>query len=198
MLDQRRHFRRRERLAELSLNELLLRLRDDARLLRFGNSHERAQRRQIQLLFFRDDLQQETDRSDVGDFSDRFQHRFAQRLLRVKRQDRRQRGPIADLTERFDDVKLQPEIFALPEDAKEHRQRRCVAIFSERRHHRRRHVDVIFRFEHRKQQIESIASPQIAEKIDERQSNIDVGLVAQASHDRFDGRAADANQRFSR
>ena len=108
VFDKRIDFRFREGLAELALNEQPLRLFHDLRFARLGNAHKRAQRREVQPVLGGDDAQQERDRADISDLADRFEHRFAQRFLRVERHDRRKRGAVADLSQRFHGVELEP------------------------------------------------------------------------------------------
>ena len=88
MLDQRLDLFARERFAEARWMSCRSACFDDPRLAGLGDAHERAQRGQVQLLFLGDDAQEEVDRADVGDLPDRLEHRLAQRLLRVQRQDR--------------------------------------------------------------------------------------------------------------
>ena len=103
----------------------------DLRLAGVGDAHERAQRRQGQLLLLGDDAAEERHGADVGDLPDGLEHRLAQRLLGVKRQDGRQRRAVADLAERLDGVELQPEVLA-PQNAQQRRERGGVAVFAER------------------------------------------------------------------
>ena len=193
MLDQRRDFLLRERLAELALDQQALGLFDDLRLAGVGDAHERAQRREVQLLLLGDDAQEERHGADVGDLSDGFEHRLAQRLLGVQREDRRQRGAVADLAERLDGVELQPEVVA-PQDAQQRRKRGGVAVFAERGDDRRGQVDVLLAVEHLHEHVEALAAAEIAEEVDEGEADVDVGLGAEERDDRPDGRRADAHE----
>ena len=128
-----------------------------------------------------------------------FEHRLAQRFLGVEREDGRQRGAVADLAQRFDDVELEPEIAARAERAHEGRQRRGVAVFPERRNDRRGDVDVALFLEELDEDVEPFGAAQISDEVHERETNVHVDVVAsrsKAPHDRLNRRLADADQRL--
>src|SRR5439155_22786897 len=129
--DLRLGLRGAERLAELSLDEAPLRLFHDARRARLGDSLQRAQRSQIQLVFFGDDFEKERHGAHVADLPDRLQDRLAQRSFVVEREDGRERGAVADFAERLDGVKLQPDVAAL-QNADEVRECPRVAKLAQR------------------------------------------------------------------
>ena len=197
VFDERLQLLARERLAEFALNQKPLGLFDDFRLVGFGDAHQRAQRGEIEFLLFRDDLEQKCDRSHVADFSHRLQHRLPHRFLGVERQNRRQRGAVADLAEGLDHVKLEPEVVAL-QKSDQGRERGGIAVFAQRGHSGRGDVDVLLGSGDLQQEPETGVVSQIAQQIHQRKANVSILLRAKAQHDRADARRSNADESLGR
>ncbi len=169
----------------------------DLRLVGLGQADQRAQRREVQLLVLADDLEQEIHGPDVGDSSDRFEHRLPQRLLRVERKDRREGGAVADLPQRLDQMELQPHVVA-PEGAEQHRDRGGIAIFAERGDDRGKDVDVVLLRDQSQKRAKGFVRPHVAQKVHDGEAHVGVGLADEPFEEERHGRLPDPDQSLRR